>query len=52
MTACKEQLNLLSQELAIRIHCYNESRLRDNTSMAAAAGNKVGRRGGGGGDPR
>ncbi|KAA0202060.1 hypothetical protein HAZT_HAZT000626 [Hyalella azteca] len=41
VVSCKERLSSLSQELAIRIHCYNESLLRANHKMSMAQGDKV-----------
>uniref|UniRef100_A0A6A7FYG4 Protein KIAA0100-like n=3 Tax=Hirondellea gigas TaxID=1518452 RepID=A0A6A7FYG4_9CRUS len=41
VSSCKERLNSLSQELAIRIHCYNESQLRANHKLSVAQGDKV-----------
>ncbi|XP_050696104.1 protein KIAA0100-like [Eriocheir sinensis] len=40
VSACKEQVNSLSEELALRIHCYNESQLSANHKLTAIGGDK------------
>ncbi|XP_066979648.1 LOW QUALITY PROTEIN: protein hobbit [Macrobrachium rosenbergii] len=37
---CKEQVNSLSEELAMRIHCYNENQLSANHKWMASGGDK------------
>lgn len=37
---CKEQVNNLSEELALRIHCYNETQLSANHKLTAVGGDK------------
>ncbi|XP_042235256.1 protein KIAA0100-like isoform X1 [Homarus americanus] len=37
---CKEQVNSLSEELAMRIHCYNENQLSANHKWMALGGDK------------
>ncbi|XP_053626336.2 protein hobbit isoform X2 [Cherax quadricarinatus] len=40
VSACKEQVNGLSEELAMRIHCYNENQLSANHKWMALGGDK------------
>ena len=40
VSSCKEQVNSLSEELALRIHCYNETQLSANHKLMAVGGDK------------
>ncbi|XP_045624095.1 protein hobbit [Procambarus clarkii] len=40
VSECKEQVNSLSEELAMRIHCYNENQLSANHKWMALGGDK------------
>lgn len=40
VSECKEQVNSLSEELALRIHCYNETQLSANHKLTAIGGDK------------
>ncbi|KAK8395934.1 hypothetical protein O3P69_005808 [Scylla paramamosain] len=40
VSSCKEQVNSLSEELALRIHCYNETQLSANHKLTAVGGDK------------
>ncbi|XP_076059759.1 bridge-like lipid transfer protein family member hobbit isoform X2 [Oratosquilla oratoria] len=43
VSECKEQLNTLSEELAMRIHCYNETQLTTNHKLTSVVSDKKAR---------